>query len=61
MKLLTDGDSSYPASPTSTTASETSRTSLGKSIRGQYRSYSEKFLIEVDEEKKKKRQCLFAS
>ena len=64
MKLLTDGDedSSYPASPTSTTAfsnaSETSRTSLGKSIRGQYKSYSEKFLAEVDEEKK--RQCLLA-
>jgi hypothetical protein len=40
-----------------TTSAHTERTSLGKSVRGQYKSYSEKFLAEQEDIK---RRCLVA-
>jgi len=48
--------SEYSQTTTSQTT-QTSRTSFGKSIRGPYKSYSEKFLAEQEEHK---RQCLLA-
>lgn len=45
------------ASASASTADQTDRTSLGRSTRWPYKSYSEKFLAQQDEEK---RQCLLA-
>ena len=50
-------DSSASASASASTADQTDRTSLGRSTRWPYKSYSEKFLAQQDEEK---RQCLLA-
>ncbi|KAL7437395.1 hypothetical protein ACHAXH_008679, partial [Discostella pseudostelligera] len=53
-KLL---DSSAASASACSTADQTDRTSLGRSTRWPYKSYSEKFLAQQDEEK---RQCLLA-
>jgi len=51
-------DSSYTTAVTSSSRStantrDTDRTSLGKSIRGEYKSYSEKFLAEQEQDKRR--------
>jgi len=53
----TECSSSLYSSQSTDTSVQTSRTSLGKTIRGTYKSYSEKFLAQQEEEKQR---CLLA-